>query len=178
MYLIPLKCTPENSQMVIFLLGMYIPVFFTFQKFTLCHFAFMKDLINTCLCRPKEIQRGFCKPKETHRDFHFYKIKIKISFSVYFAASHYWGSTQEQQEQQPYSASEHPNTIALSLRIWLYLDLFCISVSKLCPKVTGSSFYTILAYKKFHTNILLSDSGRNLFQINFLFLFIYLMLSF
>ena len=34
----------------------------------------------------------------------------------------------------------------------LYLGLFCVSVNKTFPKVTGSSLYTILAYERFHKN--------------------------
>ena len=44
----------------------------------------------------------------------------------------------------------------------LYLDLFCASVSKICPKVIASSLYTISAYERFHGNTLLSDSRGNL----------------
>lgn len=45
----------------------------------------------------------------------------------------------------------------------LYFGLFCASVSKICPKITGSLLDTILAYEKFHKNtLLLSDSGGNL----------------
>lgn len=66
----------------------------------------------------------------------------------------------------------------------LELYLFCVSVGKLCPKVAkkpkggysldlgtknfpykltilASSPYTILAYQRFHGNILLLDSGGN-----------------
>ena len=45
----------------------------------------------------------------------------------------------------------------------LYLDLFCVSISKMCPKVIASSLYTILAYKRFPGDALLSDSGGNLY---------------
>ena len=39
----------------------------------------------------------------------------------------------------------------------LCLDLFCASVSKMCPKVIASALYTILAYERFPRNSLLSD---------------------
>ena len=47
----------------------------------------------------------------------------------------------------------------------LYLSLFCVSVSKMCPKVTASLFYAISAYKKFHKNALLSGSRGKLYPI-------------
>ena len=42
----------------------------------------------------------------------------------------------------------------------LYLDLFCASFSKMCPQVTASLLYVILAYKRFHRNTLLSERGE------------------
>ena len=46
----------------------------------------------------------------------------------------------------------------------LYLDLFCASVSKMCPKVIASLLYAILAYKKFPRNALLLDIGKPVFE--------------
>ena len=42
----------------------------------------------------------------------------------------------------------------------LYPDLFCASVSKMCPKVITSPLYIISAYEMFHKNALLSDSRK------------------
>ena len=53
----------------------------------------------------------------------------------------------------------------------LYLNLFCAFIKKLCPKVIAFSLYTILAYKMFHRNALLSDSGENLYNNCFFFFF-------
>ena len=39
----------------------------------------------------------------------------------------------------------------------LYLDLFCASVSKMDPKITSSSLYTMLAFERFQNNTMLSD---------------------
>ena len=36
---------------------------------------------------------------------------------------------------------------------------FCAFVRKMCPKVIASLLYVILAYKRFHSSALLSDSG-------------------
>lgn len=37
----------------------------------------------------------------------------------------------------------------------LYLGLFCAYISNMCPKLTASSFYTVLAYKSFQKKALL-----------------------
>ena len=42
----------------------------------------------------------------------------------------------------------------------LYLDLFCASVSKMGPKITSSSLYTMLAFRRFQNNTMLSDGGE------------------
>ena len=42
----------------------------------------------------------------------------------------------------------------------LYLDLFCASVSKMCPKVIDSSLYTISAYESLHRNALFLNCGK------------------
>ena len=37
----------------------------------------------------------------------------------------------------------------------LYLDLFCAYISNMCPKLTASSLYTVLAYESFQKKALL-----------------------
>ena len=44
----------------------------------------------------------------------------------------------------------------------LYPSLFCVSVSKKCPKVIAPWLYAILVYQMFHRNALLADRGGNL----------------
>ena len=56
------------------------------------------------------------------------------------------------------SASHHPR---FELCLWasvLHLNLFCASVSKMCPQVIGCLHYAISAYKSFHRNAALSES--------------------
>lgn len=46
----------------------------------------------------------------------------------------------------------------------LYLHGFCVSVSKMCPKVITSLLFAILAYESFYRKVLLLDSKGNLSQ--------------
>ena len=75
-----------------------IQVFLIFQKFTLHHFPFMKDL-HWHLCSVSE---------KFEEDFHFYgkkkKAKSKKAFRVHSAASHYRGSTDPEQAEWPWQA--------------------------------------------------------------------------
>ena len=59
-----------------------------FQKFTLYHFAFTKDLYMHPLLNERNPKRIFI----------FTKKKAKVSFSVCSGVSHYRGSEHEQQE--------------------------------------------------------------------------------
>ena len=72
---------------------------------------------------------------------------MKIVFNVCFAASHYWGSAKPKQKKRPHQPPSLGTTLnfsasschSLELCLWaflLYLDLFCASVSNMCPKVS------------------------------------------
>ena len=94
-----------------------------------------------------------------------------------------------------HSAPQQQDTIALNY-LWasvLYLDLSCVSIGKICPKVSkkpkrgyfwglgmlniffiklmviASLLYAILAQERFHRNVLLLDSRENLY-ICFMFI--------
>ena len=56
------------------------------------------------------------------------------------------------------SASRSHKLWTLSVSI---CDLFCASVSKVCPEVIASSLYTFSAYESFHRNVLLRCSEGN-----------------
>ena len=51
----------------------------------------------------------------------------------------------------------------------LYLNWFCESIIKMCPKVIASSLYTISAYTSFHRNSLLSGSRGKLYSLYHIF---------
>ena len=106
----------------------------------------------------------FTKQKNLKRIFTFTKIKnkkakIEISIRHLFCREFLYRQCTPWAEcslpalsWEPLSASSHRS---FGLCLWasvLYLGLFCVSVNKTFPKVTGSSLYTILAYERFHKN--------------------------
>ena len=118
---------------------------FSKDRFTPCHFYKRCILIHV-----------FTNRKKFKDDFHFYKKswKVKIMFSVGFAASHSRGNTHPEQwerHQQVPSLGSILSVLAsnlhsLELCLWasaLYLNLFCASISEVCHKVIASLLYTI-----------------------------------
>lgn len=62
---------------------------------------------------------------------------------------------------EPGPASQYQGAIAMNhVCEHLYLDLFCVPVSKMCPKVIVPSLCTILAYEKLNKKALLLISGE------------------
>ena len=138
-------------------------LFPAFQRFPLHHFTLMKDWYWYLFSLTKK-NLAFMR-----------KVKVKIGFRVCFVAvSHYGDSTHPKQQeshcQTPFlgtagsiSASSHHS---FEMCLWasvLFLDLFCASVSRMCPKVTASSLCIFSAFERFHRNALLLDSGGNLY---------------
>ena len=118
-----------------------IQVFLVFQKFTLHHFPFMKDL-RWHLCSVSE---------KFEEDFHLYGKKKRLkAFRVHYAAIHYRGSTYPEQTEWPWQAPS-PEIIlctlassCLSSELYLYafvlyFDLVCASLNKIFPELTASS---------------------------------------
>lgn len=57
---------------------------------------------------------------------------------------------------------------ATALPVWasvLYRNLFCASISKMCPKLTATLLFTCFGLKRFHGNTLLLDSGESLLSL-------------
>ena len=65
-----------------------------------------------------------------------------------------------------YSTPQHQAAIVLSCvcEHLSHLNLFCASISNICPKVTASLLYAISAYERFHRNTLLSGSRGKLYN--------------
>lgn len=61
------------------------------------------------------------------------------------------------------SAPSHQNCELCLRASVFYLDLFCASLSEMCPKVTASFLYAVSAYNRFHRKSLVWRSGRNLY---------------
>lgn len=57
---------------------------------------------------------------------------------------------------------------ATALPVWasvLYLNLFCASISKMCPRLIAALLFTCFGLKRFHGNTLLLDSGKRLLSL-------------
>lgn len=114
--------------------------------------------------------------RKLKRIFFFLWKKGETAFSICFAVSELRGNMHPSSKkgnikllpQELHSASGHS-----CLELWasaLYLDLFHVSVSKMCPEVTASLLYTIWGHKSFLRHALLSDSGGNLYTAIFVIL--------
>ena len=130
-----------------------------------------------CFYKRPTLVPVFANQKESKEDFHLYlkRRKAKIVFSDCSAASPVRGSVHAEQPGESgttrllpcelHAASQHQACIVWNCVCELlcsYLNLFCASVTKMCPRVTASSLYSVSAYERFHRSSLLSDSGGNL----------------
>ena len=113
---------------------------------------FMKDLHENLFSlterNPKRIFTFTIKKKKRHKA----KIVLSIGFALSFRDSMHPKQRQRHLPQEWHSASQHQAAIA-SL---FYLDLFCASVSKMCPKIIASSLNVVSAYERSHRYPLLS----------------------
>ena len=124
----------------------------TFQKFTLSHLTFMKDL----LCTDGN-QKIFVK-----------RWKVTAPFNICFIVSCYGVSTQPEQREQPQKPPSLGTTLSISrhsfeLYLWasvLHLDSFCASVSNMCLKVIASLFTPFWLMKVFIGMLYFQTAGK------------------
>lgn len=148
-----------------------IQVFLVFQKFTLHHFPFMKDL-HWHLCSVSE---------KFEEDFHFYGKKKKGKKQKSIQSSFCSKPLQRQHRPRagrmalassfprnytPHLASSCFSSELCLYAFVLYFDLFCASLNKIFPEVTASSLEASLTYKRFHRNPLTGQCGKPVLEIS------------
>lgn len=104
--------------------------------------------------------------KKFKENFHFNGKTVKIALTACFAVNH-WHPEQRVALPGSFPGNYTQRQAATVLNcLWVpefYLELFCASVSKICPKAIASSLSSNLAYKRFHRHALLWESRRNLY---------------
>ena len=112
----------------------------------------------------------FLLTREIWRGFLLLQKKMKGKNSVYFVTV-MAAACSAPEPWECHGQAPSPSTVSIAvpshcsfeLCLWasvLSSHLSCASLSKMYPKVIASSLYTILAYRWFHRNVLLSNMGK------------------
>jgi len=97
----------------------------------------------------------FAKDRYWYFCFHKKRQKVKTVLSICFAVSPYRGSegdTASSVPQEGHSASRHHRCGPYLWASALYLDLFCLPVSKMCPQTSEKpkrGIFWVLEFQKF-----------------------------
>ena len=140
-----------------------IQVSLLFKSILYVTLLFLKTYISTWFANWKKSKEGFHFCNNNNKK----EWKVKIVSRVCFAGSLYalgpeWHHQALYQETRlGASTSRHHNFELCQWASVIYLDLFCTSISKICPK-NCSLHYAILAYERLQRNALPLDSGGNL----------------
>lgn len=120
-----------------------------------------KTYISTCFCSWKAIWRVFLLlPTHTPE-----RRKVKAEFTFVLQkhlVPRAAGVALPSSLPRNYTQDLHGFELCLRASIF-YLDLFCVSLREMCPKVTASFLYAISAYNRFHRKSLVWGSGWNLY---------------
>ena len=156
-----------------------------FENFALCQLVFMKDIQLMPIFIDWKKSRGFLllqKKKKSENSIQHLFCSALLKYQCTHCIEWYDQTFCQETTLSSSASSYHSFELCLWVSM-LYLNLFCVFIRKIWLKVIASLLYTILAYERFHRNVLLFIQwgtlmiGMDSFLPSFLSIFLFLFSS-